>query len=145
VKKSIVRKFSPTSVSYDARIFSFKQFDYSVSLKLLFNRVRFDLDTGNYQRGILKGQKPKSATLVKRRSGEYYIHINLEPAWLRVMSSEWLIQLEQAAEELDEDLLIELLEQIPDEHTRLADALKNKVDDFNFDAIIDLVQQAVMA
>jgi putative transposase len=73
-----VRKFSPTSVSYDARIFSFKKFDYSVSLKLLENRVRFDLDIGNYQRGILKGQEPKSATLVKRRNGDFYIHINLD-------------------------------------------------------------------
>jgi IS605 OrfB family transposase len=77
-KKSNVRKFSPTSVSYDARIFSFKEADYSVSLKLLENRVRFDLDIGNYQRGILKGATPKSATLVKRRSGDYYIHINLD-------------------------------------------------------------------
>ena len=77
-KKAKVRKFSPTSVSYDARIFSFRESDYSVSLKLLENRVRFDLDIGNYQRGILKGQKPTSATLVKRRNGDYYIHINLD-------------------------------------------------------------------
>ena len=73
-----VRKFSPTSVSYDARIFSFKEFDYTVSLKLLENRARFELDIGNYQRGILKGQTPKSATLVKRKNGDYYIHINLD-------------------------------------------------------------------
>lgn len=73
-----VRKFSPTSVSYDARIFSFKEFDYTVSLKLLESRVKFELDIGNYQRGILKGQEPKSATLVKRKNGEYYIHINLD-------------------------------------------------------------------
>ena len=39
--KRNVRKFSPTSVSYDARIFSFKEFDYTVSLRLLNNRVRF--------------------------------------------------------------------------------------------------------
>ncbi len=78
VKKRNVRKFSPTSVSYDARIFSFRESDYSISLKLLENRVRFDLDIGNYQRGVLKGQAPKSATLVKRRNGDYYIHINLE-------------------------------------------------------------------
>jgi putative transposase len=77
-KKSNVRKFSPTSVSYDARIFSFREVDYSVSIKLLENRVRFDLDIGNYQRGILKGQEPTSATLVKRRNGEYYIQINLD-------------------------------------------------------------------
>ena len=77
-KKRNVRKFSPTSVSYDARIFSFKEFDYTVSLKLLENRVRFILDIGNYQRGILKGQDPPSATLVKRKNGDYYIHINLD-------------------------------------------------------------------
>ena len=76
-KKRNVRKFSPTSISYDARIFSFKEFDYTVSLKLLENRVRFELDIGNYQRGILKGQDPKSATLVKRKNGDYYIHINI--------------------------------------------------------------------
>lgn len=78
LKKANVRKFSPTSVSYDARIFSFREVDYSVSVKLLKNRVRFDLDIGNYQRGILKGQEPTSATLVKRRNGDYYIHINLD-------------------------------------------------------------------
>ena len=77
-KNRNVRKFSPTSVSYDARIFSFRESDYTVSIKLLKNRVRFDLDIGNYQRGILKEQKPKSATLVKRKNGDYYIHINLD-------------------------------------------------------------------
>ena len=77
-KKRNVRKFSATSVSYDARIFSFREFDYTVSLKLLENRVRFELDIGNYQRGILKGQNPKSATLVKRKNGDYYIHINID-------------------------------------------------------------------
>ena len=76
--KRNVRKFSPTSVSYDARIFSFRESDYTVSIKLLKNRVRFELDIGNYQRGILKGQNPKSATLVKRKNGDYYIHINLD-------------------------------------------------------------------
>lgn len=77
-KNRNVRKFSPTSVSYDARIFSFRESDYSVSIKLLETRARFFLDIGNYQRGILKGQNPKSATLVKRKNGNFYIHINLD-------------------------------------------------------------------
>lgn len=77
-KKCNVRKFRSTSVSYDARIFSFRELDYTVSIKLLKNRVRFELDIGNYQRGILKGKNPKSATLVKRQNGDYYIHINLD-------------------------------------------------------------------
>jgi putative transposase len=77
-KKNNVRKFSPASVSYDARIFSFRESNYSVSLKLIENRVRLSMDIGNYQKGILKGQEPTSATLVKRRNGDYYIHINLD-------------------------------------------------------------------
>ncbi len=72
------RKFSPSSANYDARIFSFRDSDWSVSIKLLTNRVRISLQLGNYQKKILKGQNPKSATLVKRRHGDYYIHINLE-------------------------------------------------------------------
>ena len=78
VKNRNVRKFSLTSATYDARIFSFRELDWSISIKLLTNRVKIPLHIGNYQRGILKGQDPKSATLVKRRNGDYYIHINLE-------------------------------------------------------------------
>jgi signal transduction histidine kinase/CheY-like chemotaxis protein len=64
----------------------------------------------------------------------------LEPSALTVMSRDWLFQLEQAALELDEKLIVELLSQIPDEHTLLARALKNKVDDFDFDDIAHLIQ-----
>ncbi len=78
VKNRNVRKFSPTSATYDARIFSFREADWSISIKLLTNRVKIPLQIGNYQRGILKGKNPKSATLVKRRNGDYYIHLNLE-------------------------------------------------------------------
>ncbi len=67
----------------------------------------------------------------------------LEPASLQIMPGEWLTQLEQAASELDEELVMELLNQIPDEHTLLAQALQNKVDDFDFDDIVNLVQQTV--
>ena len=74
-KGKSVKAFSPTSISYDARIFSFSHRDWTISLKLLHNRVRFDLLIGNYQRHLLKGTKPTSATLVKRKNGTYYIHI----------------------------------------------------------------------
>ena len=77
-KNRNVRKFSPTSATYDARIFTFRELDWSISIKLLTNRVKIPLHIGNYQRGILKGQDPSSATLVKRRNGDYYIHIKLE-------------------------------------------------------------------
>ena len=67
----------------------------------------------------------------------------LESASLQVMSSEWLTQLEQAAAELDDEAVAELLNQIPDEYTLLAKALQNKVDDFDFDDIVNLIQQTV--
>ncbi|PSF35437.1 transposase [Aphanothece hegewaldii CCALA 016] len=77
-KGKTVKEFSPTSISYDARIFSFRESDWTVSLKLLHKRHKFELLIGNYQRGILKGTEPTSATLVKRKNGHYYIHINLD-------------------------------------------------------------------
>lgn len=73
-----VKKFNPTSVSYDARIFSFRETDWTVSIKLLNSRQRLKLLIGNYQVGLLKGQEPTSAVLVKRRNGEYYIHITID-------------------------------------------------------------------
>jgi len=36
------------------------------------------LAIGNYQIGLLKGQKPKTATLCKRKDGNYYLNIQLE-------------------------------------------------------------------
>jgi putative transposase len=77
-KNKQVKGFKPTSVSYDARIFSFREKDWTVSLTLLECRERFKLLIGNYQRHYLKGQEPTSATLVKKQSGEYYIQIQIE-------------------------------------------------------------------
>jgi signal transduction histidine kinase/CheY-like chemotaxis protein len=64
---------------------------------------------------------------------------------LQVMPSEWLTQLEQAASILDNEAIAQLLSQIPDEHTLLAQLLKNKVDNFDFDEIVKLIQQTAKA
>lgn len=72
-----VKAFKPTSADYDARIFSFREKDESVSLTLLGSRGHIKLDIGNYQRGKLKGRKPTAATLCKHRDGQFYIHIQL--------------------------------------------------------------------
>lgn len=77
-KDKPVRKFAPTSATYDERVFSFREHDWTVSLRLLGGRERFKLAIGNYQRGLLKGQALKTATLVKRLNGTYYINIQLE-------------------------------------------------------------------
>jgi putative transposase len=73
-----VTGFTPTSVTYDARIFSFREKDWTVSLTTTSGRKRFALAIGNYQIGLLKGQNPKTATLCKRKDGSYYLNIQLE-------------------------------------------------------------------
>lgn len=73
-----VKSFEPTSVGYDARIFAFREKDWTVSLTTIDGRERFSLDIGNYQRGLLKGANPTSATLIKRQDGTYYVQIQLK-------------------------------------------------------------------
>lgn len=73
-----VKAFKVGFVTYDARIFSFREKDWTVSLTTVDGRERFELAIGNYQVGALKGSNPKSATLVKRQDGSYYLQICLE-------------------------------------------------------------------
>ncbi|MDY6781142.1 MAG: transposase [Cyanobacteriota bacterium] len=77
-KKRKVEEFKPTSIDYDARIFSFREKDWTVSLTLVNGRERFRLELGNYQIGKLKGQNPTSAQLCKHKDGCYYIHIQVK-------------------------------------------------------------------
>jgi putative transposase len=77
-KNRPVKAFKVGFVTYDARIFSFREKDRTVSLTTVEGRERFELAIGNYQVGALKGSNPKSATLVKRQDGSYYVQICLE-------------------------------------------------------------------
>ncbi|MEH1854247.1 MAG: transposase [Nostoc sp.] len=77
-KNKPVKFFKPTSADYDARIFVFREKDWTVSLTLIEGREHIKLDVGNYQRGKLKGRKPTSAQLCKHRDGSYYIHIQIK-------------------------------------------------------------------
>ena len=72
-----VKEFKPTSIDYDARIFVFREKDESVGLTLLRSRQNIKLCLGDHQRGMLRGSKPTSATLVKKGS-DYYIHIQVK-------------------------------------------------------------------
>ncbi|WP_293137331.1 transposase [Okeania sp. SIO3I5] len=76
IKKELT--FAPTSVDYDSRTFSLDTRKWIVSLKLLTKRTKIELLIGNYQRGILKGSKPKSAILSRRKDGSYYINIHID-------------------------------------------------------------------
>ena len=73
-----VRKFLPTSADYDARIFSFREKDWSVSLTLVGGRERFFVDVGSYQKGKLSGFVPTSATLVRHQNGTYSVNIQVK-------------------------------------------------------------------
>lgn len=71
LKGKPIKVFRPTSVDYDARIFAFREKDWTVSLTLLGCQEHIKLKLGNYQMGKLKGRKPTSAQLCKHRDGSY--------------------------------------------------------------------------
>jgi IS605 OrfB family transposase len=70
-----IKQFKPTSVSLDSRTFKYEEENQIVGITLITGRKKFNLLIGNYQRGLLKGHQPTSATLVKRKNGDYYIQI----------------------------------------------------------------------
>ena len=63
-----VKEFKPVSVTYDQRIFNYIPAKEMVSLSTVKGKIKIPLVLGNYQRRLLKGQKPTSATLVYRKS-----------------------------------------------------------------------------
>lgn len=69
--------FAPTSIDYDQRIFSFREWDWTFSLTLLHYRARLDTILGERQKSRLKGQTPTSAVLVKRQDGTFFLHVQL--------------------------------------------------------------------
>ncbi len=77
-KNKPVKAFKPTSADYDARIFAFREQDWSISLTLVGGREHIPIVTSNYQIGKLKGTKPTSAQLCKHKDGSYYIHIQVK-------------------------------------------------------------------
>ena len=68
--------FRPTSIDYDASIFSFREWDWTVSLTLLNSSQRIETKPGEHQRQALKGTKPSAAQLVKRE-GRFFLHIQI--------------------------------------------------------------------
>jgi putative transposase len=77
VKSKAHSTFAPTSIDYDQRIFSFREWDWTFSLTLFHTRERLATVLGDYQKGRLKGRRPGSATLVKRRDGVFFLHVVL--------------------------------------------------------------------
>ncbi|MUL37382.1 hybrid sensor histidine kinase/response regulator [Gloeocapsopsis dulcis] len=74
--------------------------------------------------------------------GEATLHNVLKTDSLNVMSPGWIAELRQAAAKLDAETLLQLINQIPSEHDFLAQALQQKVKNFDFDQLIDLAQSS---
>ncbi|MEM8831096.1 MAG: PAS domain S-box protein [Cyanobacteria bacterium P01_G01_bin.19] len=66
---------------------------------------------------------------------------NIESDDLSFMPPQWLAEVNQAASQLDEQLLLELIRQIPDEHEFVREALASKIANFDFDIILKLTPQ----
>ncbi|HEY9825615.1 MAG TPA: response regulator, partial [Stenomitos sp.] len=60
---------------------------------------------------------------------------------LSVMSSDWLAALHEAAVQLDPEVMIELIKEIPNEYADLQKSLQSKVDNYDFDHILAVIQQ----
>ncbi|HBB36061.1 MAG TPA: hybrid sensor histidine kinase/response regulator [Cyanobacteria bacterium UBA8803] len=60
---------------------------------------------------------------------------------LKLMPAEWIEELYQAANSIDNDQLFHLIAQIPPTHTALAKALADLVHNFRCDRIIDLIEE----
>ncbi|NER52498.1 MAG: hypothetical protein F6J92_38845, partial [Symploca sp. SIO1A3] len=67
--------------------------------------------------------------------------LKLDTSELSVMPTEWLVQLHKSATELRAKEIVQLTKQIPEEHAQLAKILKDLVDNFRFDTIINLTKK----
>ena len=77
VPEKVHSAFKPTSVDYDARIFSFREWDWTVSFKTSLNsRERIGTKPGEHQKNRAKGTTPTAAQLVKR-DGRFFLHIQI--------------------------------------------------------------------
>ena len=65
----------------------------------------------------------------------------LQPSDLNNMSSEWLSEFYSAATAGRDQRLMELIQKIPDQNSATVQTLKHLVDNFEFDALIQLTQQ----
>ncbi len=53
------------------------------------------------------------------------------------MPDDWIVELQQAAEQVDAEIVLQLCDRIPETEARLANTLTDWVNNFRFDKIID--------
>lgn len=73
------KSFKTHSLDLDKDLFRFIEKKESVSLATVNGRLKLKLKIGNYQRALLKGQKPTAATLIYQKPKKaFYINFVLE-------------------------------------------------------------------
>lgn len=69
----------------------------------------------------------------------------LDPSALQVMPLDWIEQLQWAARVADDEMLLQLLDQLPSSQIALAEALKSFVHEMNLDKLIELTTAAAQS
>ena len=78
-KKKPPKEFRPTSLDLDKDLFRFIPRAETVSISTIEGRQKIKLQLGNYQRHLLKGQKPTAGRLVyDKKKKAFYIHFVIE-------------------------------------------------------------------
>jgi putative transposase len=78
-KKKPPKEFRPTSLDLDKDLFRFIPQTETVSISTIEGRQKIKLQLGNYQRHLLKGQKPKAGHLVyDKKKKAFYIHFAID-------------------------------------------------------------------
>ena len=76
-KRKKAKLFKPKSIDYDARIFSYREQDETISLTTTRGRLRIPMVFGEYQRRALALKNPTSATVINK-GGIWFIHIAIQ-------------------------------------------------------------------
>jgi PAS domain S-box-containing protein len=69
------------------------------------------------------------------------LHVELTRDDLQIMSEDWRFKLAEASKKLDDTCILELIQEIPATETKLITALKDLVDNFRLDIILELANK----
>lgn len=78
-RKCTVKQFRPTSANFNTKAFRIQEDQWMLSINLIGGREKkIPLHLGNYQREKLRGTKPVSAVLVRRRDDNYFLNVQIQ-------------------------------------------------------------------
>ncbi|MCG8363440.1 MAG: ATP-binding protein [Pseudanabaenales cyanobacterium] len=91
-------------------------------------------------RYLYKEMEPPAAAAAQPSANQQ--SARLTPNSLQEMPKTWIKAMRQAAIQVDSEILIQLIQQIPEPHLFLAEDLRQLVEQFDYDAIIELTATA---